>query len=445
MSSNTDTSTNKNAGSSAADKNTKDASDSFFSATSNIFDMPIKGFSYLVSQIGEALKINYNDPAIFTLFKYGFILASIVALIVFFAVTNESTSYSNENIYFFMTPLLLLFLFNMVLLFTNEPSTNQLYNMYALGFGVAFLILCIYFYASNNQYGNLVFSYISGILLFLIIVGSLATLFYFVGKYLQRIEGVSGFIIHLIFYIPCLLLQFIGYLKKEFNDTTNDVFYLFLFMVIAVLSYLFLPKVVQYFSTRNAVILQPKTTFINTENVVAGSEEWMQRDTAGKRQYNQNFSLSCWVYLNNQPTNYSSYAEETTIIEFAEGAPKVTYEYAKNENDENDKLNIYFTNHEEYYNESITLPIKKQKWNHLVFNYNSQYADVFLNGKLERTLNLANKPPQFDASQFLVTGANNGLDGAISNITYYPHPLTKTEIVTLYNTYSIRNPPDYIQ
>lgn len=149
--------------------------------------------------------------------------------------------------------------------------------------------------------------------------------------------------------------------------------------------------------------------------------------------------------MNSQPTNYNSYAEETTILEFAEGAPKVTYEYAKNENDENDKLNIYFTNHEEYYNESITLPIKKQKWNNLVFNYNSQYADVFLNGKLERTLNLANKPPQFDNSQFLVIGANKGLDGAVSNITYYPYPLTKTEVVALYNIYSIRKSPDYIQ
>lgn len=674
---------------------TKEASDSFFSSISNIIALP---FTILGSMPSP---LELRDPLVFTIIKYIFIFASIVGLVVFLITTNEDSSFTKDNILFYMGPFLVLLLLNLVLIFTNTPSTNFLYNTYALAFAFLFLALTIYFYTTNNQLGNKIFSYMSGFGLFLILICFLAIMFYFTGKYLQRMEGLAGFLVQFIFYIPCLLIKFVEYMKKQLDETTNTVFFLYVLLVLGIIIYIYLPQITQffllggakivgaqedtfngfnlfitmiasfflivmagfnsmfsgiamfftmiaghlvgaqeetfngfnlfitallaffisgaasatgfftsmglnmsaglasmavfcaliipylvglmvdgfngftlllsiiaggflagiatlggfftaiailgvlvigyfaalkddafngfnlllpiilafilagvagtgsffsgmganvaglgssggaegadgasasggiferlknfgllqygitllivfglvliyfffpqltqYFATRNAVVLQPKSTFLTTENVVAGSNEWMQRDTSGKRQYNQNFALSCWIYLNSQPSNYTSYAEETTILEFAEGAPKITYEYVKNENDENDKLNIYFTNHEEYYNEAITLPIKKQKWNNLVFNYNSQYADVFLNGKLERTLNLSNKPPQFDDSQFLVTGANNGLDGAISNITYYPYPLTKTEVVALYNIYSIRNPPDYIQ
>ena len=688
---------------SGTDKYTKEASDNFLSSTSKIISMPFTFLASIPSAITSGMDV--RDPLVFIIMKYIFIFASIVALIVFLVITNENSSFTKENVPLYTGTFLVLLLLNMGLMFTNSPTTSFLYNTYAIGFAFLFLALCIYFFSTNNQLGSKMFSYVSGFGLFAVLVCFLAILFYFTGKYLQRMDGLPGFIVQFIFYIPCLLIKLIEFLKKQLNETTSTVFFLYVLFILAIIIYVYLPQITQFFmlggarivgaqedtfdgfnlmltsialffltmmagmnsmfagiaifftmvggyfvglqedsfngfnlfitaiasffisgaasvsgffsdiglsigsafsgiaifcallipylagvmedgfngfnlflsiiaglflggiagmggiftaiaifgvlvigyfagisqdsfngfnlllpvilafilagllgtgallsniasatgvdgskgvdgvtggegsadstgggifsilknagllqygilllviaclilayfffpqisqsfSTRNAIVLLPKTIFINTENVVAGSNEWMQRDTAGKRQYNQHFALSCWIYLNDQPTNYSSYAEETTILDFAEGAPKVTYEYAKNDNDESDKLNIYFTNHEEYFNESITLPIKKQKWNNLVFNYNSQYADVFLNGKLERTLNLANKPPQFDDSQFLVTGANNGLDGSVSNITYYPYPLTKTEVVTLYNIYSIRNPPDYIQ
>jgi hypothetical protein len=694
---------------SMSDKYTKDASDGFLSSVSNIISMPFKLIGGIPSAVTSGVDV--RDPLVFIIIKYIFMFVSIVALVIFLVITHENRSYTKENVPLHMGTFLVLLLLNLGLIFTNTPSTSFLYNSYTVGFAVLFLALCVYFFSTNNQMGSEIFSYVSGFGLFIVIVCALAILFYFTSKYLQRMDGVPGFIVQFIFYIPCLLIKFIEFMKKQLNETTSTVFFLYIFLILAILIYVYLPQITQffmlggakivgaqedtfngfnlmltaiasfflialaginsmfagiaifftmigtyfvglqeesftgfnllmtsivsffvsgaasvagfftdtglniagglssiavfcaliipylvgimeegfngfnlfisliaglilagvagmgsvftaiamvailavgyfaglkndtvsgfnillpvilafilaglagagsffasvgasagsganagvagvsgmaggeeaagssgssgggifsaikkfgllqygivllttfmlvlayfffpyisqYFSTRNAVVLLPKTTDIDNEKVVAGSEEWMQRDTAGKRQYNQNFSLSCWIFLNSQPTNYSSYAEETTILEFAEGAPKVTYEYAKNSNDENDKLNIYFTNHEEYYNESITLPIKKQKWNNLVFNYNSQYADVFLNGKLERTLNLANKPPQFDNSQFLVVGANKGLDGAVSNITYYPYPLTKTEVVAMYNIYSVRNPPDYIQ
>lgn len=422
----------------------KETTDNVWKKLLDILNIPFQILSYIFTTMGKITNVNYNSPTVFILFKYGFIFACIVCLILFFVFTNEYSYYTSENIYTLLYPLLVLLVFIIGLLLTSKFSYNKLYNIYSIIFGLIILSLCIYIYTSNNYYENVMINAFSGVLMFLLIILCLAILFYFTGHHFKRMGGSGGFIYHMISYFPCLLLQFIEYLKKEFNDTTNDVFYLFLLMILCILAYLFVPKILNHTTTRNAVVLQPKSSFLNNEYVVASSDIWEQK-TTGQLKYNQHFSLSFWVYLNDQPMNNHAYSKETTILDFSEGAPKVTYEYKKNENDDKDRLNIYLTNHEEYYNESITLPIKKQKWNNLVFNYNSEYTDVFLNGNLVRSLNLANKPPQFTSNQFLVTGANNGLDGAISNILYYPYPLTRTEIVTQYNVYSIHNPPEYIE
>jgi hypothetical protein len=73
------------------------------------------------------------------------------------------------------------------------------------------------------------------------------------------------------------------------------------------------------------------------------------------------------------------------------------------------------------------------------------HADIFVNGVLERTLSLKHKYPVFKQNDILTVGADNGLDGAISNIVYYPHTLTKNQIISQYNIYSMRNPPEYIE
>ena len=49
--------------------------------------------------------------------------------------------------------------------------------------------------------------------------------------------------------------------------------------------------------------------------------------------------------------------------------------------------------------------------------------------------------PQYNDLDQITVGEENGLDGAICNITYYRHPLTPEQIALSYNSTSLSNLP----
>jgi hypothetical protein len=90
---------------------------------------------------------------------------------------------------------------------------------------------------------------------------------------------------------------------------------------------------------------------------------------------------------------------------------------------------------------SFRLTIPSQKWNHIVFNYYQNTVDLFINGNLERSMNLKNSPIHMLPTDIISIGDVNGINGAICNIVYYTEPLTKTKISHIYNTNFMKNPP----
>ena len=84
----------------------------------------------------------------------------------------------------------------------------------------------------------------------------------------------------------------------------------------------------------------------------------------------------------------------------------------------------------------VAVNIKKQKWNNLVFNYNSDTVDLFINGNLEKTIDITKVMPSYSSVDTVIIGDKNGLYGAICNIEYYTETLTEIVIV---NSYNIKN------
>jgi len=104
-----------------------------------------------------------------------------------------------------------------------------------------------------------------------------------------------------------------------------------------------------------------------------------------------------------------------------------------------DTYRIYFTNtgEDRYY--EFKMP--GQRWNQLVFNYTSNYVDLFVNGHLERTFYLKNKQPNYSTDNIVKIGATDGIIGAISNIVYHKSPMTKSAIAANYNLMKNKTPP----
>jgi len=244
-----------------------------------------------------------------------------------------------------------------------------------------------------------------------------------------------------LFYIPCLLIDFFNYIRREFALTHNVIYIMFVVEVILILLYIYIPKLVNIIASNDGYALLKDSMFLDSQQILTFNPQQIQTSLSDDQlNKNQTYTFSMWVFLNEQPNNYSSYSNERTIFDYGNGKPKLTYYNNIASDKDKDKYIIYFTNNTAgIMKHEITLP--SQKWNNIVFNYLSPKVDLYINGVLERSFNFANNMPTYNPSDLVIVGSNDGLDGAMCNIRYYATPLTSSQISNNYNLLMFQNPP----
>ena len=347
---------------------------------------------------------------------------------------------------------------------------QSVYTVILAGIIFISIAVLIYLYASVDIKTFATFSYFSSIILVLIGIVGLSIFFYMLSNWLKSFTGWIGFFVNFIFYIPCLLISFVYYLINEFKLTTSPVLILFFIELFLLLSYLYIPDLVNYISNKDGVLLHNTQTlnngdieiqdtfFLNTPNTFSLDEQvmpGMDFQIHGNRDKTtfQNYAISMWTYINAHGSNKLAYNTESLIFDYGKNKPKVTYYNGDDQDNTRDKYRIYFTNNttlneddddstdfKEYY--EMKLPL--QRWNNLVFNFSSTHADLFVNGHLERTFSFAGgKMPTFAETDVITTGKTDGLHGAISNIRYYTKTLSKHKITNMYNIFMKKTPPTF--
>jgi len=159
--------------------------------------------------------------------------------------------------------------------------------------------------------------------------------------------------------------------------------------------------------------------------------------------FNKNYAFSMWVYLNVQSDNFLAYSKETTIFSCGNGKPKITYFNNINEDDKKNKYIFYFTDLKKGPSK-FELSLPNQKWNNFVFNYDYNKVDLFVNGELVRTFQYGSNRPKYRATDKISIGSEDGLNGAICNVRYYPDKLSNAHIISTYNLLMYKNPPVFI-
>jgi hypothetical protein len=317
-----------------------------------------------------------------------------------------------------------------------------------IGVFVVLFTAIIYFYGSMNLSNSSIyyFSFFINIIILLIVLFGLAIFFYIFGNYLKSLNNITGFIVYVIFYIPCLIIDFFNYLLKELRMTSKLIYVLFIIEIILILLYVYSNVVTNYLTknTSTNIVLLNDSNFLNTQTTISNSYQLRMTNNISDNdsiKYRKNYAVSMWVYLNNQPPNNISYSEETEIFNYGNGKPKITYFNDASSDSKKDKYIFYFTDSTNNANNNYTMTLPNQKWNNIVFNYNSDKVDLFINGILERTYVFNDNMPNYLPSDIITIGSKNGLDGAICNINYYTEPLTKTKIAIAYSILKMKNPP----
>lgn len=375
----------------------------------------------------------------------GFVVIIIGIFIAFMMFTSNYAMSMTTDTTWLSIPILLLVGYGLYAGVTSGSTANNwISSALKITTMVTFSMVIASHYVQVSQETSSAASYMYSIVSVLFLFVSMAILFYFAGEYIKRLEGLPGLVIQFLFYIPCLLLQFISYIKKEYNDTTSTVIYLFVAELLLVLLYVYLPKITKHLFMKKGIKLLPGNAFLDTPQVIANSEKLKMESTNTLDTlpvYRRNYATSFWLYLNDQGSNYKAYSKEANIFNYAGGAPHVVYENNIDEDNGRSNLVIYYTNRDSKSKDKIKIKIKKQKWNHFVFNYSYNYLDVFVNGKLEKSVSLEKIEPKYTPYDNITIGDNNGLDGAICNITYYKVPLSKRNITNEYNLLAHKNPP----
>tara|TARA_B100000524_G_C23639153_1_gene366035 strand:- start:1 stop:1602 length:1602 start_codon:yes stop_codon:yes gene_type:complete len=288
-----------------------------------------------------------------------------------------------------------------------------------------------------------------------------------------------------VLYIPCLITEFIDYLKYEYSITTKSSLWTLGITSGLIASYIIIPQIRKYIYNFGSTQMLEGPIYINKytklgsfENIESNPEDYSYSSELNLSKYklkldyrndkntniintniyndinyedddavidssnniihynNYTYCISFWVNINPQPPNTgTAYNEYVSIFNYGK-KPEVLYKASKN------FLLIKMIQgkdgEEEVYKSEDVSEFKLQKWNHFCINYDKGTLDIFLNNKL-----IASRPGivPYTTTDVISCGSAGGIEGGICNIRYYNRILSKSQIYTEYESFKDKNPP----
>lgn len=317
-------------------------------------------------------------------------------------------------------------------------------------------ILISYYTSSTTSYAStrttVLYSYIMNIILLAILFVGLAIGYKILKNSAKKMQGWLGFFVNFLFFIPCLISDFVDYFRSEIKSAPQTVYILFLIEILLILAYIYVPKILKIILIKNGNTIQHDPVYLNKSKILSNSDIFLLPNSLTStitsdtdllsNTFNSNLGLSMWIYVNNMGASKmeknGSFLFRVASPNNTNGNPSIQY---KGNEEWKFTFSDYISKTGLAEDTSFLLPIKSQKWNHIVFNYYENNCDLFVNGNLERSIDLKMHPLNILPDSNILVGDKNGINGAICNIVYYNVPLTKTKITQIYNTYFMKSPP----
>jgi len=380
---------------------------------------------------------NKLNPVIECLKSNAITLAVAIYLIVIAYYMTKDPEKLFTKIYLYATIAVVPIFIGIIFALKNSGSETSSslsvtdYIKYGIGFIIFFLI--VYFLNNINISSKMVFlaTGLIQMIVVLMIIVALAIVYKLGSNYMYKMQGWSGFIVNLIFYIPCMLLDLMEYLKADLQQAPKAVYVLLIFEIILVLLYMYAPKITKYFaksfSNKDGKVVFLEPLRISNESRITSYVDLQKGKIGNDSIVNNKFAISAWVYI---LPSHSTHNGDVSVFEFTDYHPRLIYNGAKG------KFKA-FLNQANY----VELDMPLQKWNHVVFNYAKLNADIFVNGELKGSVERDPVNESLSLGDTIVVGQNNGLSGGICNMVYFARPLFKYEVETIYAMNKMADPP----
>ena len=418
---------------------------------------------------------------------WSMVLYVIIVIYVFiYANKNPKTLYSMRYVYLMV---ILIPLFIMIFLYFNATQfiTTSNIRIVSIACAVLLVLYLITYYLIPSGFGKKVIAkYGMNILLAIICLVGLAILFNIFRGTTRKLTGWSGFMFQVFFFLPCLISDYFDYIRAEVAGTPPTVFILFILEIVLILAYIYIPKLLNQQITKNSRIIQMDPLRIDKVKVLDNNsmfllkpKEIIETTTLGQDKttvladhtniistivdasgnllntgandvFTTNFGLSMWIFVNERDVginNPNSEKEQYEIPIFkygnlneSTGKPSISYLG-------NSRWKFNFTvplnkpKKIEYQDTYFIVSVPSQKWNQVVFNYYDHQVDLWINGNLERNMDIKQNPLRQTQTDVITIGSDFGLMGAICNIQFYSKPMTLSQISQSYNVLFSQNPP----
>ena len=261
------------------------------------------------------------------------------------------------------------------------------------------------------------------------------------------ILNVFKLLANLLFYLPCLMLDFVEMVKEQYGLTTRPILLILAAEAAFILIGRYLPSLVaktinhtgvQILSAPISMITPVPITTHDIQFVDAQGVDVIPTSPSSNmiKLKNYRYGISAWFYIHPQPPNTNENYSESfiNIMKFGDFGPYIQYKPKTN--------TLQFG----LYGKPIELTVSDvplQTWNNFIINSDKGNVDIFINNKLVYTGNHIpdDKINAKDAIFNVELGQSDGIHGEICNIVLNTEPFTKPEIMWLYKTNKTLNPP----
>lgn len=459
------------------------------------------GFLYLMTLMSFPAKGPANSASVLSRFN-PFTVFSVISFIIFLVLVTSGILYfpggfkntsqgTQTGIILLILIVCLSWIASFVLsLFRGEtnsaPSANEsssflfygniFRNVLLLVLGITFSGILIYWLITQAHTLTRKSDLASSILNLIIILVVLGLIFRILsGTSFYQNSAVLRLIVNTVLYIPCLFVSLIdglaylfGIIKKyspsinltdislgstATNENTSIYFVYLGIIVLAIIGYLIYPYVEEKITDQGGTLLINQPIYLNNVTNLASYQtlnkikEIDMGNTMNPLQFNYNYAISFWAFFDSE--NPSKTNQYTSILNYG-NKPNILFNpmdntliFMTNKTDASAINNFSLSKLEENGNQVLYehKNVLLQKWNHIIVNYNGGTLDIFINGKLEKSV-IGVIP--YKTLDILQVGSENGIQGGICNLNYFDNVLNIQKIYYLYNLLKDKTPPVHV-
>jgi hypothetical protein len=249
---------------------------------------------------------------------------------------------------------------------------------------------------------------------------------------------IFSFILKLILYIPCLLIDCSNVVREQLLLAKKEytVVIILLIEIALIASKFLIPKIFNKVINNNGVQLTDKVYPLEMKNHVSIP---LSMKSLSK---NVNYGISSWIYIHPVPTNTNeAYIENTTLVNCG-NVPNIQFNAEKGV--------IIFSIDVTDANggkRTVIVPDKKtqkhvkiiySRWNNVFVNFIEGGMDIFVNGNL--VISAPNIIP-YQNPNGVIIGSSPGIYGEMCSLVYYKTPVLAQNIKIMYDSMKDMNPP----